>query len=426
LCALAACGRLRETRLPDLSQEGAHSVLIAVETDDLAIYAWDLDSPESGPLDLDITDATIWLLVYRETLKELSIAPGWIDLESGGDRRLPEAASVKTAMLHGNAEAPWEDAALLPDSLAKVRLATLPKSCVDFEKIPIALEYGVQSRSLLKLDPRTAFIVDNIGDVFLIDVPAAEARRITGTSTVIQAGTLGSDGAVYLLTNSSALMKVIIGTPTTMEIIARPYVRTSDGVRAWLTASGADAPFELFAVGPYGQLARFDGTEWTELVNNEAEFHWRGSVVWVGARHVFATGPLEPKLLEFDDGAVSTHCFGDTPLSLPGRVIQTEDVGVVVMTAEGRLFRRTEGWKSFGKADILNGRSLAQLGDGFLIGGEGGALQQWYPDLACTTEYPVAGDINEVLRFGEDFLFASDVRRAGDPPLTILRRRHAP
>ncbi len=363
-----------------------------------------LSTPGGLPLPSVSESSSVWhLLVYSQKLERLGLEPGPLlhaPPSEGGPLPLPDR------VLRREPNATWTSLDRLPEPLSNFRIRTLNRlPCPEIEVERLRLE-GAEGdgRVLVPLDSTRAFIGTQEGQFYLYDdgeiVPLTELWKAAPS----QHGVRGADGSIWLL-DEHELARI---DPTDFRIVSTSSVPipdvgpppledavfTENEPFVWLGGPGPGvAPFELFALFESGHLVRFDGEQWSIVVQGHprARFAWGGSLLWLGPGEVLTQGPHYPLPVH-----ARGHAVEELTLPMAGKpsALALTSIGVVAGSLAGELAVWADDRKSWRNLIRDTGPTvavLAPLGEGILHGGVNGVLRQFRPTFGPCEAEIIAG-----------------------------------
>jgi hypothetical protein len=309
----------------------------------------------------------------------------------------------------------WTAAAGVPDSIAGLRfdLSAGGLPCLsDMDPAPIGLDNmngGVTA--MIALDLETVLIGRYDGS--LAKVQKTTTTRLDALSATVgySAAYRAPSGEVWLGRADGWLVELDPGLTTILRRVP-PF----DGSREIVDLAGprtASAAFELFAVTPDDEFARFDGTSWRVLEPPDPTHGNFAHVVWIGPEDGIAAGRFVETVLHYRagtvvaepvDGLVMPQLKGVTAAAF----VPPYGAVLVAETEDGhqrKLFQFDPAiahWTSFLTTGVATSNiyDLCSFQNGLAFTGQAGELGAYFPGRSCPLPPIVSGEFWHVAALG--------------------------
>jgi hypothetical protein len=188
----------------------------------------------------------------------------------------------------------------------------------------------------------------------------------------------------------------------------------------WI-AAGAN---EVFGLSQYGVLERFDGTESRVVYRFPRDHSLGAGIAYVREGELVAVHQLSGFAARYRDGIVDTEVIPDANLAYFNAAGQVPSLGSVIASEEGEFFVDDgNGWSLLGNSFFsLRVLSITPTEDGFLWGGEFGALGEYRRDGGfCAPEVLHPHDVWHVREAG-GLIYLLNRGDQGIAVMVVLRR----
>ncbi len=423
LCATAGCHTQTAFVPPDI-EDAASAVLVVLEPEQTRVFGIELGDEPQWPALAVAPNTQMHMLLFSCGLSRLGLDPGEIELESSiqsyelppalrqAKLRLPEHQWTATTLASRTVMDALNRLPLGGDTDCKYRSAQL-------ENVPTALPQEGHNLAafVVGLTDGTGFVASKEGYYYRV-WPDGLVRSIAPPIPVDpRAAHVMNDGTVFLLDSQGGLHRGTIESGFT-RISSSPLLADAGSVS--LTGPvNPENPLELFAATSQRALLRFDGLDWTVTATATGTATTAGEhvtitpppgLIWMGTGRAAAThyGADGQSIAVY--GPEGVRIFAPPPQVKPVGLAFAPDLGLLVGTARGPLFRLNDGiWARLeggtrpprGYSHLLRPLELGGLLIGQLTDVEGikYGFGQWLPDLGfCPPEVltHIAYDIAQI------------------------------
>jgi hypothetical protein len=412
----------------------------------------------------------VWL--YRQTLSQLGLAEGELDLRSDLDeacrRQGNEVALVEPLPTPSSAwfvELPdqrtWEasDTDRI-ETLARLRFERrMSNPCVGFEprdggfvqECPAGAACSFRATFAVRTDEgalvgRTRYRgAERLGEMFLVDESGSPVLVRTDTSSPAEAAVV-VDGDILLLRDHGELTCMRLDATPCRLNVPPPLPPAAHEFAAMAESDGV-----IFVARDDGKIWRFDGTRWSELpmersepcvpeiecggpVMNGCDLSCRPNVVARGREALLVLPYLNAvQHLERDQLVLDALPPDEQATDDRAQAIAFGRVRAAVGTSRGRLLVETEpdSWRHLHTSGRQTLFAVGPLDEGFLFAGENQVIDQWHPtyEMCAPIGFGFFTRITDVVpidldyfvigsrdgNFDRDFVWLSRTDEPGDP-----------
>ncbi len=349
-----------------------------------SIEGWD----DQDPIVLDVSR-------YTETLDELGLAgPGQLFSATFG-RKLPQREILERT-LDQSGVGDWKESDRWPDVFADFRFGDPCRAVSAGWRMPLPADVVRIAGLVPRPDGTAMFVGRNVLErpIFFRMTTAGFERLEYAFDHRGAFAFPGIDGNIYLM--GGDLNPVIYaGDP---ENGFRTVTETSSTALggSWphwsvMTESGV-----IFSVGPFGELYRIEGDDWSIV-------HRFPLVVYNDSATLTAAGPEELYVIDPDGYAIHHYVDGvvtTEQTEIDGDLVNHTDqllvvksipgIGVFAASNEGTILQRGADarWRIIQTAIIIGREiwAIEPFHEGILVGGFYGVLDQFYPDTGFCEE----------------------------------------
>lgn len=394
----------------------ARTLIVASLVDDTPrVTAIDVARPQPVEIPYDADDAVVWALLYDRSIDELALTRGALPIVAKGVT-LPEPDRVFETRFLEEVQSEWATRDDVPTEVRRLQFDFDPlvdpcRAAPSFDPVSFPLDTFGSGRSGVS-DGAGAFTFTEDGLFHRVTASGAEPVALS-TSTPSGAIVRASNGDLYLGGDGGSF----VSGDLERGFAPLPSAPSGGEVR-WLSASIDPAmPFEIFALGADGAIARFDG-DWTTI--DRGPPITSGGVAYVEPGHaVFARSSSED-LLVYEGSATRTESpdAGAMGLFAVAYVAGARFVG----TAGGNVHAEVDGrWARLGGFDFASVLTIIPFEDGVMVGGEDGFLAYWTRSTGLCTLQLGSANVVAMIPVGRDLVLVQEnVER--DLPIELRTR----
>lgn len=389
-------------------------------------------APYGSPLELDAPgpgeELRLQLFAYPRSLEGLGLVAGPLEADAGCARGCElldplwthEARVGASGVLEG-----WRPAA--PDPGVKEALvadfATRCDRCAPdrLETLPLPGPVLETTTAFLAPAPDSIYVGLYSGEIFHIG-PELDARRLCEagyTSYRLRAGVLR--GEILWILDSLGLRRLAVpaqdpSSPCAVQTATVPGERTTE--LRHMVGAPEDAPFELFLLSEAGELHRYDGQSWTDLVRLEVEPDPNLSLTWLSPGRV-AVGLGDDRVAMVQGASVEILRVPVRQASVRAQVYEPGLGHVFLLRDHGLAIFDGDTWRTEDEIPEgwLNARALIAAEGGLLYTMAVGRFGRWFPERGyCPLQDGFGSEIvTGMARLGDHVLFdrISDGSRFG-------------
>ncbi|MCC7385777.1 MAG: PQQ-like beta-propeller repeat protein [Deltaproteobacteria bacterium] len=433
--ALTRCGDTVVAISPPEDAAPNAPLLIAVESD-AGSRLFALAAGEALRVFAD-GDARVTLLEYAEPWSDLPIAPGELRSVEGGCVLLEELPPRRSYVLRVAREdrmsSAWSPVSS-KDLSGFVRLFRIDTGtdcrsdrCREWETT--ALEFPGSTEGIAwgvrHSDGRALFGTFH-DEVYTVDETRTVRRvAVEPSSATIRSASVGSDGRLWI----GGLYHVYRAALSEDRLSLEAITAWQDDVYGYLAGGTSTAAEGLFTLTDRGRFLRRTGSDWTSIggpLSPSTGLGRRGGLALVRPGEAVAVWGHDPIVWRFRDGEL----LDETPVELTqggSAIAHLPGWGTVFGTGDGSVFDDHEGSFELRSERLpVPVRAIAGLSDGYMLGGESGAMQQYFFDRGfCPAFTAIAGGVRALVALGPGLLLVggSEIGSESRASGVILARR---
>lgn len=396
---LVSCAPAREAFLEYPPVGSARSMLLFVLPAGRAPQAFgvDLSAPIKTELIFERPSSRYEALLYSETLAELGLSSGPLELSPEGrpvDEGRLLTPDIYVAAIDASASvSEWTRTDRVGDQVASLGLGQ--PACSGLEPEPVEIDPDLGAVRILERLPDGRALIGNRAHFTIVDVAGSVTRVETDPPALgreATAAVVAGNGRVLIGDERGQVWE---GTLEGARLAATLTVTSSPASRVLWMDGARDGSSEAFLLLVDGRFLRYDGATLEHLDTLELQDEESQSrVLYVAPREAIAFSRFEAEIVRYRQGRVSRESFGlsPSPIRALGPIAGAQVAGETLVGGDGFIGVHREGrWVSHVDPGSAIVYGLAPYREGFLALMVSG-IREYAPEYGLCEVVAVVGD----------------------------------